>query len=89
MLRERAGLPERQVDLGLGALAEIFGPRISDDADDLDRLVTAAGKLKVRPDRVTVGVVALRQRRVDDGDPRRFGSVGVAKRTPFRDRSCP
>ena len=49
MLRERAGLPERQVDLGLGAQTEIFGPRISDDADDLDRLVTAAGKLKVRP----------------------------------------
>ena len=82
MFGKRTGLPERQVDLGLGALTQIFGPRISDDADDLERFVSAAGKLQARPDRVAVGVVALRQRRVDDGDPRRSGAVGVANAHP-------
>ena len=57
MLRERPRLPERQVDLGLGGLTQLFGARVGHDADDLERLVGAAGEPQVCADRIAVRVV--------------------------------
>ena len=86
MFRECPGLPERKIDLGLRRLTQIVGPCVGDDADYFERLIGAAGELKGTRRAGCGRHVPLRQCRVDNGDRGRRGSVGPAKRTPFRDR---
>ena len=70
MLGECALLPEREIDLRLGLLAERVGSGVGHDADDFDRLgLVAVETGRLRPRGVPAAEIAPRESGVDHAPP--------------------